>query len=70
LENNDIDLVYDFSKHIKQNSSMNFRRLTWEDIYWYLSNNSYSNDIVDDFYKNKVIGYDSRGNLKDAFNLK
>lgn len=61
-----------FAGHIKQGRDRRFVRMTWEDIFHYVS----AADLVGTsqasllaYFRNKTIGYDRRGHLRKAFRL-
>ncbi|HOJ38888.1 MAG TPA: hypothetical protein PKX93_01235 [bacterium] len=61
-----------FKKHIVENNSRIFKRITWEQIYGYISNSNFSADdkkIIIRYFKNKSMGYDSNGILQHAFSI-
>jgi hypothetical protein len=61
-----------FAGHIRQGRDRRFVRMTWEDIFHYVS----ATDLVGTskasllaYFRNKTMGYDRRGNLQRAFHL-
>lgn len=65
----DIESV--FKQHIKEDKRRKFMRITWEEIYHYISNSNLSSEnkkIMKNYFMNKTIGY-YRGRLKQAFSL-
>lgn len=72
LSNQDRDIENTFKKHIKEDNSRTFKRITWEQIFEYISNSGFSGhdkETMIRYFKNKTIGYDSNGNLKRAFSV-
>ncbi|MDP3065180.1 MAG: hypothetical protein Q8N08_00430 [Methanobacteriaceae archaeon] len=71
-EEKDIELV--FKKHINEGPRRKFIRITWEEIYDYISNCNLSNEnknnknIMMEYFMTKTIGYD-KGRLKRAFSF-
>jgi len=66
----DIEIV--FKKHIRENQRRKFVRITWEDIYKYISNSNVSGEekeAITRYFKNKTIGYDGNGKLQRAFSI-
>jgi hypothetical protein len=61
-----------FKPFIKETASQRFSRMTWEDIYKYISNNTPTNskmkNRVTEYMENKTIGY-KNGVLTKAFNI-
>lgn len=62
----------EFGKCIKQNENRKFMRVTWEDIYEYIS----ATDVLDKdknkvlgYFRNKTIGYGRNGELQKAFSI-
>lgn len=61
-----------FGKHIKQDEMQGFMRKEWEEIYHLLSTWQHiasTKDIVS-YFKNKTLGYDAKGNIKQAFKIR
>jgi hypothetical protein len=59
-----------FGKHIKEDQHRRFARITWEDIYAYILNNTSSSgdrDIIKKYFENKTRGYDGNRKLQKAF---
>ena len=59
-----------FKRHICENESMKFIRITWEDIYQQIVNSGLpgrDKDKMIEYFRNKTIGYDSNGELQKAF---
>lgn len=72
LENRELDIESDFSKHLIPNSNNTFSRYTWESIYSLIkSANNHDSDslLIIDYFKNKAAGYNNKGQLKKAFNI-
>jgi len=63
------DIEHIFKRYIRETKRRRFLRITWEDIYHYISNiNSLiDKDIILHYFRNKTIGYDRRGKLQRAF---
>jgi len=61
-----------FGKYIKQNGKREFMRITWEDIYKYISTTDILGEDKDKmlgYFRNKTIGYDGSGRLQRAFSI-
>jgi len=69
LSKNEKDIENVFKRHIRENKRREFFRISWEDIYNYISNIDSSRDkaIVLNYFRNKTIGYDAKGRLQKAF---
>ncbi len=69
LSERETDIEAIFRRHIKENQRRKFMRVTWENIYQYITNISLSKnkDIMIRFFKNKTIGYNGKGKLQGAF---
>jgi hypothetical protein len=70
LSNQEKNIEQIFKKHIMEDNSRIFKRITWEQIYEYISNSNFSGHDkgnMTKYFKNKSIGYDSNGNLQRAF---
>ena len=66
------DIESEFGKYIKQNEKMELMRVTWEDIYKYISNTGQLGEDKDKmfgYFRNKTIGYDRNGRLQRAFSI-
>jgi len=66
----DIETV--FRRHIKENQTRRFVRITWEDIYKQILNHDLSGadrDMIIKYFRNKTIGYDGNGRLQRAFSI-
>ncbi len=62
----------EFSKHIQANDTRTFSRMCWEDVYDFIAKSGVSNSDTDKmfhYFKNKTLGYDSNGNLINAFKI-
>ena len=69
LSNQEKNIEQIFKKHIIEANSRMFKRITWEQIYGYISNSDVSEDDKETmirYFKNKTIGYDG-GYLQRAF---
>jgi hypothetical protein len=69
LSNKEENIENIFKKYIKKDGSKLFKRITWEQIFEYVSNNKLSGsdkEKVIDYLENKTLGY-KNGNLKKAF---
>ncbi len=71
LSKREADIETIFKKHIKENQRNRFLRVTWENIYQYISKGSLSRDedIMIRYFRNKTIGYDREGILQRAFSI-
>lgn len=73
LSEREADIEAFFKRHISENPRRGFLRVTWEDIYKYISNGDLSGnkdrDIMTRYFKNKAIGYDADGKLQRAFSI-
>ena len=69
LSKNEKDIENVFKRHIRENKRREFFRISWEDIYNYISNINSSRDkaIILNYFRNKTIGYDAKGRLQKAF---
>jgi len=70
LSNQEKNIEQIFKKHITEDDSRIFKRITWEQIYGYILNSDFSGhdkEIMTKYFKNKSMGYDSNGNLQRAF---
>jgi len=63
------DIENIFKGHIRETKRRKFLRITWEDIYRYISNinSSKDKDIILNYFRNKTIGYNREGKLQRAF---
>ncbi len=71
-KNEEKDIESEFGKYIKQNEKRKFIRVTWEDIYKYISNTGLLGEDKDKmlgYFRNKTIGYNGNGNLQKAFSI-
>ena len=71
-KNEEKDIESEFGKYIKQNEKRKFMRVTWEDIYKYISNTGPLGEDKDKmlgYFRNKTIGYNRNGNLQKAFSI-
>jgi len=67
----DIEAV--FKRHIKENQTRRFIRITWEDIYQLIFDHEFSGqdkNIIINYFRNKTIGYDGNGRLQRAFSIR
>jgi len=65
------EIEVDFGKHIIESADRKFSRLTWEQIYDFISpliNNKEKLKITE-YFENKTIGYISDGTIVKAFNV-
>lgn len=72
LSNREKDIEQTFKKHIIEDNSRVFKRITWEDIYDYISNSDFSGhdkEIMIRYFENKTIGYDGNGRVQRAFSI-
>ncbi len=70
LSNQNKDIEQIFKKHIIENNSTMFKRITWEQVYEFISNSDFSRHDkknIKRYFKNKSMGYDSNGLLQKAF---
>lgn len=69
LEDKEKDIEERFKKHIKGDENKKFFRLTWEDIYEYVSTAAESSDkqAMLGYFRNKSVGYGKNGKLQKAF---
>jgi hypothetical protein len=65
------DIERDLEKYIDNNQRRKFLRLTWEDVYQFISKGSLTKDkeIMLEYFRNKTIGYDGNGRLQRAFSI-
>lgn len=66
------DIVYKFSPHIRLDNNRQFNRLTWEDIYEFVSQSGIDDSasaVLMAYMKNKTVGYNRFGELQKAFSL-
>lgn len=64
------DIESKFGKHIRQNGRRKFVRISWEDVYQYISNSNIQNldkPTVLGYFENKTVGYNKDGVLQKAF---
>jgi len=63
------DIENIFKKYIRESERRKFFRITWEDIYKYISNinSSKDKDIILNYFRNKTIGYNREGKLQRVF---
>lgn len=72
LSNQEKDIEQIFKKHIIEDKSRVFKRITWEQIYGYISNSDSSEldkETMIRYFKNKTMGYDNNGKLQRAFSI-
>ena len=72
LEEREQNIEADFGKHIAQEQSSRFIRMSWEDIYAQILNHSISlsgNNRIIDYFRNKTIGYNGFGKLQKSFSI-
>lgn len=70
LSEREKDIKRIFGKHIKQNQNRRFARISWQDVYTYILNNtspSGDRDIIKRYFENKTLGYDRDRKLQKAF---
>ena len=61
-----------FRRHISENQTRKFIRITWEDIYEKILNIDFpgaDKDTMMQYFRNKTIGYDSHGKIQKAFSI-
>lgn len=71
-KNDGKDIESEFGKYIKQNEKREFMRVTWEDIYKYISTTGLLDEEKDKmlgYFRNKTIGYNGHGELQKAFSI-
>jgi hypothetical protein len=71
LSEREKDIEQRFNFHIREESNRHFKRMTWEYIYSFISNNSKDNEkcSIQGYFRNKTVGYRS-GSLQKAFTIK
>ena len=71
LSEREKDIENIFKGHIRETEGREFLRITWEDIYSYISNINFSRDkdIILNYFRNKTIGYNREGKLQRAFSI-
>lgn len=69
LSEREKDIENIFKGYIRESERRKFFRITWEDIYKYISNinSSKDKDIILNYFRNKTIGYNREGKLQRAF---
>jgi hypothetical protein len=71
-KNEEKNIESEFGKYIEQNEKRKFMRVTWEDIYKYISTTGLLGEDKDKmlgYFRNKTIGYDGNGELQKAFSI-
>lgn len=66
------DIEKEFRCHIREGEAGSFKRISWEDIYQFVSKSGVSNSDTDKmlhYFRNKTLGYDSSKNLIKAFKI-
>ncbi len=72
LSDRERDIESRFTKNICENQSMMFKRYTWEEIYKVIAENNYhgpDKQVIMEYFRNKAIGYDSKGKIQKAFSI-
>ncbi len=71
LERKEKDIETIFRGFINSDHGKQSLRLTWEDVYQFISKGSLTKDkeIMLGFFRNKTIGYDGNGRLRRAFSI-
>lgn len=72
LRGKETTIESDFGKHIRQNNSALFKRMSWEDVYDYILKSGITDKDTDkmlNYFRNKTLGYDSKGDLIKAFKI-
>jgi len=72
LSNQEKDIEQIFKRHIVEDKSRVFKRITWEQIYECVLNSDSSEhdkETMIRYFKNKTMGYDNNGRLKRAFSI-
>jgi hypothetical protein len=62
----------EFEKHIINDSSKRFSRITWESIYDLINNlnkKDHETELILDYFRTKSAGYDNKGRLKKRFKI-
>ena len=69
LSEKEKDIESIFKRYVRETTRRKFLRITWENIYRYISNidSLKDKDIILNYFKNKTIGYDGEGKLQRAF---
>lgn len=70
LSNKEGNIERIFKRHIKENNSRKFLRITWEDIYQYILSSHITGEdkeTVITYFENKTIGYDKDAKIQKAF---
>jgi len=69
LSEREKDIENIFKGYIRESERRKFIRITWEDIYKYISNinSAKDKDIILNYFRNKTIGYNREGKLQRAF---
>jgi len=66
------NIEQEFGSHILQNDNRIFKRIFWENVYDYVLTSGISNkdtEIIQGYFKNKALGYNSDRELIKAFNV-
>jgi hypothetical protein len=72
LRDREIDIENIFGKHIKKLSWCKFIRITWENIYQFVLDNSsqgLAKGMIIDYCKNKTMGYDRKWEIQKALSI-
>lgn len=72
LEKQSNNIERDFKQHIKEDKNRTFKRITWEQIYNFVSSCNCQisqKEILLDYFRNKTLGYDANGNIRKAFTI-
>jgi len=71
LSEREKDIENIFKGYIRETKRRKFLRVTWEDIYKYIStiDSTKDKDIILNYFRNKTIGYDGEGKLQRAFSI-
>jgi hypothetical protein len=71
LNKKELEVEYQFGRHIDYNETRAFKRLTWEQIYSLIERKAPpegKKDILE-FYHGKTLGYNANGGLQRAFSV-
>jgi len=72
LKDREKNIEQEFGKHILQSNNKVFKRICWEGIYEFVVKSGISNnktEILKGYFKNKALGYNSKGEIIRAFNI-
>jgi len=72
LSDREKDIPQSFKRHIKEEQTRRFVRITWEEIYHHILNSNLSGEdteVMIRYFWIKTIGYDANGKLQRAFSI-